>query len=95
MFSKLKQFKDLRHQAKMMQNALAGQTVTVTRGGITAVVNGNMQLTGLTIDDGLAKESMEGMIMECVNEALVKARNMMAAKVREMGGLSGLGAGHS
>jgi DNA-binding protein YbaB len=87
MFNKLKQFKDLRSQAKMMQNMLANETVTVSRGGITAIVNGNMQLVNLTINENLAKDSLEGMIVECVNEALKKAQYMMAGKVKEMGGL--------
>ncbi len=90
MFNKLKQFKDLRSQAKTMQNVLASEAITVSKGGITAVVNGNMKLVSLTINEDLAKDSLEGMIVECVNEALKKAQYVMAEKVKSMGGFPGL-----
>ena len=48
MFNKLKALKDLRSQAKTMQNALAGETITVEKGGVKLVMNGNMEVTELT-----------------------------------------------
>lgn len=44
MFSKLKQFQDLRSQAKTMQNALAQETVTEEKNGVKIVLNGNMEV---------------------------------------------------
>lgn len=90
MFNKLKQFKDLRSRAKTMQNALAGESVTVEKGGIKIVMNGNMEIISISINEQLAKESLEGMLADCVNEAIKKTQRIMAQKVQEMGGLSGM-----
>ncbi len=90
MFNKLKQFKDLRSQAKVLQNALADETVMVEKGGVKVIMNGNMEITQLTINESLAKESLEGIIIEAINEAIKKTQRLMAAKVQEMGGLRGL-----
>lgn len=87
MFNKLKQFKDLRAQAKKMQNTLAGETVIVEKGGIKVVMSGNMEITSLSINENLAKESLEGMLADCINEAIKKTQRLMAQKMQEMGGL--------
>ena len=90
MFAKLKYMKDLRSQAKTMQNALAAESVTVEKGGIKVVMNGNMEIIFLSINEGLAKESLEGMLTDCLNEAIKKTQRLMAQKMQEMGGLPGL-----
>ena len=90
MFGKLKYMKDLRSQAKTMQNALAAESVTVEKGGIKVVMNGNMEIISLSINEGLAKESLEGMLTDCFNEAIKKTQRLMAQKMQEMGGLPGL-----
>ncbi|NCO79951.1 hypothetical protein CO116_03235 [Candidatus Falkowbacteria bacterium CG_4_9_14_3_um_filter_38_19] len=89
MFNKLKQFKDLRHQAKTLQNALADETITVEKGGIKVVINGNLEITQININENLAKDSLEGLLTDCLNEAIKKTQRLMAQKVREMGGISG------
>lgn len=91
MFNKLKHLKDLRSQAKTMQNALAGESVTVEKSGIKIVMNGNMEITSLTINEGLAKDSLEGMLTDAINDAIKKTQRLMAQKMQEMGGLPGLG----
>jgi len=90
MFNKLKNFKDLRNQAKTMQNVLAAESVTVEKGGIQVVMNGNMEITSISINQDLAKESLEGMLADCVNEAIKKVQRLMAQKMQEMGGIPGL-----
>ena len=90
MFHKLKQFKDLRSQAKTMQSALAAETITAEKGGVKVVMNGNMEITSITINEGLAKDSLEGMLTDCINEAIKKTQRLMAQKMQEMGGISGL-----
>jgi DNA-binding protein YbaB len=90
MFNKLKQYKNLRSQAKTLQNALAGESVTVEKGGVKVVMNGNMEITTLTVNEGLAKSSLEGMLTDCINEAIKKTQRLMAQKMQEMGGLPGL-----
>ncbi len=89
MFNKLKQFKDLRSQAKILQNALSNETVVIEKGGVKVIMNGNMEITQLTLDQGLAKESLEGILTDAINEAIKKTQRLMAAKVQEMGGIKG------
>ena len=90
MFSKLKQFKDLRNQAKTLQNALAQESITVEKGGVKIIMNGNMEVTSLSINNDLSKDSLEGMTIECINDAIKKTQKLMAHKMQEMGGLPGL-----
>ncbi len=87
MFNKLKHLKDLRSQAKVMQNSLAQETVTVEKAGITVLMNGNMEITKITINEDMAKESLEGMLSDCLNEAIKKTQRLMAQKMQEMGGI--------
>jgi DNA-binding protein YbaB len=91
MFNKLKHLKDLRSQAKKMQNALAQESITVEKGGIKIVMNGNMEITSLTINEDLAKESLEGILADCINDAIKKTQRLMAQKMQEMGGMSNFG----
>jgi DNA-binding protein YbaB len=87
MFNKLKHLKDLRSQAKVMQNALAQETITVEKAGITIAMNGNMEIIKITINESMAKESLEGMLADCLNEAIKKTQRLMAQKMQEMGGI--------
>jgi hypothetical protein len=96
-FSKLKQFKDLRTQGKKIQTALSGESVTVSVGGDSVVLtmDGNMQITGLAIADNLMAVNQKNKLQELVKEAhanaLKKIQKIMATKMQEMGGLEGLG----
>jgi DNA-binding protein YbaB len=89
MFNKLKQFKDLRNQAKTIQNALALETVEYEKNGVKAIMNGNMEITSLTINNDLAKDSLENILTEVINEIIKRAQKIMAKKVQEMGGIQG------
>ncbi len=91
MFNKLKQFKDLRSQAKTMQNALAEESVSIEKKGIKMTMNGNMEITELTISEDLSKQDISKYMKETVNEGIKKVQKLMATKMQEMGGLSGLG----
>ena len=87
MFNKLKQFKDLRSQAKKMQNALSGEIITAEKGGNKVVMNGQLEIVSISINDALAKDSLEGMLADCLNDAIKKTQKLMAQKIQEMGGL--------
>ncbi len=93
MLNKLKEFKDLRDQAKSMQNALADESVTVTEQGdkISLTMNGNLELTGLAIDDELLspdkKDKLQKGLKDAHKSALKKMQRTMAMKMKEMGGL--------
>lgn len=90
MFNKLKQFKDLRSQAKQMQNALAVESTTLEKNGVRLTMNGNLEITELVINENLHKESLERIIKDLTNEAVKKTQRIMAEKMRAMGGLPGL-----
>ena len=90
MFSKLKQFQDLRSQAKTMQSALAQETITEEKNGVKVVLNGNMEVINLTLNADLSKSSQEETLKNCFNNALKRAQRMMAKKLQDMGGIPGM-----
>lgn len=93
MFNKLKQFKDLRDQAKHLQEQLEQESVSVNASGnnIVLTMNGNLKITGLAIDDSLLspnqKEKLIQGLKSAHDEALQKIQRTLAAKMKEMGGL--------
>lgn len=95
-FSKLKQFKDLRDQGKKLQEALGGESVTVRAAGdkVVLTLDGNLQITGLAIDDEMMeksqKEKLQNAIKEAHVDAMKKMQKIVAAKMQEMGGLENL-----
>jgi len=94
MFNKLKQFKDLRSQAKQMQDVLAQETVYADSAGgkVQVVMDGNQHVNGVTIDPELLtpdrKTDVERGVQDAVNSAVKKAQMAMAKKAREMGNLN-------
>lgn len=92
---KLKQFKDLREQGKKMQSAMAGESATANDSGVTITMDGNMQISGIAIDDNLLtptkKEKLYNSIKSAHKDAMRKIQKIMAGKMQEMGGLEGLG----
>jgi DNA-binding protein YbaB len=93
-FSKLKQFKDLREQGKKLQGALAGESATVNNSGVAITMDGNFQLTGVAIDEELLspskKAKLENAIKDAHADALKKMQRIMASKMQEMGGMENL-----
>lgn len=87
MFNKLKQYKDLRSQAKVLQNMMSQQSVTVEKNGINLTVNGNFEITSLKILEEKSKEQLEKNITDNVNEAMKKVQRIVAEKMQSMGGL--------
>ena len=91
-FSKLKQFKDLRDQGKKLQGALAGESVTIKTLGdkVVLTMDGNLQMTGLVIDPEVLapnyKTKLENALKEAHADALKKMQRVMATKMQEMGG---------
>ena len=90
MFSKLKQFKELRSQAKTMQESLAKETVSEEKNGVSITLNGNLEVISLSINENLNKASQEEALKSCFNGAVKKAQRVMAKKMQEMGGIPGL-----
>jgi DNA-binding protein YbaB len=90
MFSKLKQFRDLRSQAKTMQESLAQESVNEEKNGVKITLNGNLEVTSLSINSDLDKTTQEEALKSCFNGAVKKAQRLMAKKMQEMGGFPGL-----
>ncbi len=94
MFSKLKQFKDIRDQAKTMQNALAEEIVYASsnHGKVQIVMDGNQHVNGVQIDDeymkGEKKSELEKDVMEAFNDGVKKSQMAMAKKAKSMGNLN-------
>lgn len=91
-FSKLKQFKDLRDQGKRLQGALSGESVTCDAafGKVSVTMDGSLNITGINIDDELTgkdkKDKLAGAIKDAHNEALKKMQRIVATKMQAMGG---------
>ncbi len=90
MFNKLKQFKDLRQQAKTMQSVLEKESVSEERNGIKVVMNGNMEITELTITSEESPAEIARQTKGVVNDAIKKVQRLMAKKMQEMGGIPGM-----
>jgi DNA-binding protein YbaB len=90
MFNKLKQLKDMRSQAKTMQNALSEEKVELEKNGITIVMNGNMEVLDIQIAGDLNKEEISKTLKSLFNDAVKKTQKLMAKKMQEMGGFPGL-----
>ncbi len=90
MFNKLKQFKDLRDQAKTIQEALSEETTVVEKHGIKIEMDGNMKVKSVSIEKEMDKEKMEKAMVEAMNEAIKKTQRAMAMKMQQMGGFPGM-----
>jgi len=96
MFEKIKQLKNLRDQAKRMQDELTQITVNIQGlgGKISVVMDGNQKIMAIDISPELLetskKEVLEKAIAETINEAVKKAQIEAARKMQSMGGLSGM-----
>jgi DNA-binding YbaB/EbfC family protein len=91
MFSKLKQFKDLKDRAKQIQDALSQETAEGVAGWgkVKVVINGNQKVLSVSIEDGAMgdKSKLQDMIVEATNDAIGKIQRVMATKLKDIGGL--------
>lgn len=95
MFNKLKQIKELRDKAKVIQGALAQEVIDVSYKGVTIQMDGNQQVKFVRItDDALLtdKERLQTVLADAMNESIKKVQKAMAMKLSKMGdlGLPGL-----
>lgn len=88
MFQKLKQFKDLRDEAKQVQNALSKVTVhgKAAGGNVAVVMDGNQKIMALDIDTSLLapehKEKVEKGVKDAIEDALKELQKVMLQKMR-------------
>ena len=92
MFNKIKAIKDLRDQAKQMQNKLSEVIIEGSSAGVTIKMDGNQQILNISISDELVghKEKLESAIKSAFEDVTKKLHKQMAVKMKEMGGLDAL-----
>lgn len=90
MFSKLKQVKDLRSQAKTLQNSLSQETISAEHKDCRLKMDGNQKILELHIDpkylNAESKSKLENIIKELHAEGLKKVQRVMMSKMKEQGG---------
>ncbi|MBU0707837.1 YbaB/EbfC family nucleoid-associated protein [Patescibacteria group bacterium] len=97
MFQKLKQYKDLRDQAKNIKNQLSEESVAVDENGIHLVMDGNQEVQSITIDPEMftpeKKDELESSLCKAFNQGVKKVQQIMLEKMRSSGGfnLPGMG----
>jgi hypothetical protein len=88
----LKQAQAMQAQMAKVQEQAASKTVTGTAGGgsVTVTANGAMQLVAIVIDPEVVKggdvEMVQDLVMAASNDALRKAREMMADEMKSVTG---------
>ena len=88
----LKQAQAMQAQMAKVQEQASVKTVTGTAGGgsVTVTANGAMQLLGIVIDPEVVKsgdvEMVQDLVMAASNDALHKAREMMANEMKAVTG---------
>ncbi len=86
MFSKLNQIKELRSQAKKLQNELAQETVTVENKGIKMVMDGNQKIISLDIPTELLtpekKGDLEKYLINTFADAQKKVQSIIFKKMK-------------
>jgi DNA-binding YbaB/EbfC family protein len=97
MFNKLKQFKELRSQAKTLQNALKDESVEIEKGGVTITMDGNQEIIKVEVAEHLLspekKTQLEAGIKDANKAAIEKTKRIMAQKMQSMGGMDQFGLG--
>ena len=92
MGNSLKQAQAMQAQMAKVQEQAASKTVTGTAGGgsIMVTANGAMQLVSIVIDPEVVKsgdvEMVQDLVMAASNDALRKAREMMADEMKSVTG---------
>ncbi len=90
-FSKLKQFKDLREQGKQLQSTLSKESTTAESafGKVKVTMDGTLSIKNVEIDKELLspdkKEKLQDAIRDAQNDALKKMQRIAATKMQESG----------
>ncbi len=89
MFNKLKQFKDMRDQAKHMKEVLDSVIVVGSgaSGKVLITLNGSHEVLGVSIADGMEKEKIESGVKDALTDANRKLQSELMKKMQDMGGI--------
>ena len=82
MFNKLKQFKDLRSQAKTLEGVLAAEQVQAEREGVVLVMDGNQKVISITLPEQLDKAQLESVIPQVFEDAVGKVKQVISRKMQ-------------
>jgi len=91
MFTKLKQFKDMRDKAKQLQSALATEVVEGSGawGKVKVTMDANMAVSAVAVSEELlaasGKGKLEAAVKDAINDAVKKAQRKMVEKMRSSG----------
>lgn len=84
MFSKLKEMKDLRSQAKKIEQELSAIHIEESHSGIRVKMSAKLEITELHIDD----KTPANTIQKVLNTAIMSAQKKAAEHMRATGGLN-------
>ena len=91
MFNKIKAVKELRDNAKKMQNELEDVVAEgqAAWGKAKIQINGNQKVLSVHVADELleSKEKLQNALTEAFNDATKKIQKQMAGKMKDMGAL--------
>lgn len=87
--NKLNQFKDLRNQAKTLQNQLKEEQITSSSGGVSITMDGNQDIIAINIEESLLapekKSKIENAFKDAYGDALKKIRKILVTKMQASG----------
>ncbi len=83
LFSKLNQIKDLREQAKQMQNTLSQEIIEVEKNGVSLKMDGTQKVQSLKINSETSNSELEKIIPDLFAEANKKIQKLMAEKMKK------------
>ncbi len=93
-FSKLKEFKDLREQGKKVQDVLSQESTTAEAsfGKVKITMDGTFTLKNVEIDPEMLspdkKDKLQKALVDAHNDALKKMQRTAATKMQSMGDLN-------
>lgn len=93
-FSKLKEFKDLREQGKKVQDVLSQESTTAESsfGKVKMTMDGTFALKSVEIDPEMLspdkKDKLQNALVDAHNDALKKMQRTAATKMQSMGDLN-------
>jgi len=88
MFNKLKQFKDMRDQAKQMKEMLDEVVIVGSgaSGNVLITLNGSHEVLGVQIADGMEKAKIESGVKDALTDANRKLQTELMKKMQDLGG---------
>jgi hypothetical protein len=92
-FSKLKQFKDMRHNAKRAQDILGSEIVEgqAAWGKVKVSMSGTFDCKSVTVDEALIgkKSELENALKDAINDGVKKVQFVLFKKRKELEGIQG------